>query len=714
MIYPRILVLGLLCLVEFTSCMSEGLDRQQVAFVRDLLDKMTIEEKIEQMVQDAPYNERLDIPPMIYSECLHGLWLEGATVFPQAIALGSTWNPELVKQMAGYIAKEARLAGITHCYSPNLDVSVGDPRYGRIEESYGEDPYLVSRMGVAFIKGLQGEGDEYLDENHIIATAKHFAAYPENRTGLNGAFSDVSLRRLYEIHFPPFEAAVREAHVASLMPAHQDLNGMPCHASTWLLNDILRKTWGFDGFIISDNNDVGRLHSMHRIAKTRTEAAIMAIKAGVDMELVIGKNPENLSYTPEILLDTLSKNPSLMKFIDENVERILTAKYRLGLFNALSSSSKDKDIAVTSTAEAQECALELARNAIVLLKNNNKLLPLDRCKIKSIAIIGPNASETIVGNRYIQTGSYSGLPPYYTSVLEGIKEKVGNNVEINYAEGCSFFSDSEAGFADAIRAAQRSEVVVMAVGGCSYTCGEGYDRDDLYLVGKQRALIDAVSKVGKPIILILLNGRPLVVEKEVALADAVLEGWYLGMRTGEALADVLFGDYNPGGKLTVTYPRNIGQLPVTYLQKPDFIGSGRGQYLKSNKEPLFHFGYGLSYTKFAYSEPRLSSLEINSNESVRVQVEVSNIGDRDGEEIVQLYIRDDYASVGRYKKMLKAFERVYIGRGETKTVDFILSPNDFAIYDGHMNRVVEPGTFTIYVGSSSREQDLKTACITIQ
>lgn len=702
------------CLILFSACTEGDVKNvnKEKEFVESIVSKMTLDEKLSQMVQDAPYNERLGIPRMMYSECLHGLWLEGATVFPQAIALGSTWNPELIKKMTSYIAKEARGIGVTHCYSPNLDVSIGDARYGRIEESYGEDPYLVSRMGVAFIKGLQGEGDEYLDENHIIATAKHFVAYPENRTGLNGAFSDVSLRRLYEIHFPPFEAAVKEAKVGSIMPAHQDLNGTPCHANFWLINDVLRNEWGFDGFLVSDNTDIGRLRTMHKIARTRAEAAVLGLKTGVDMDLVLGKNPDHLSYTMDVLEDTILKDRSLMKYIDTNVKRIITAKYRLGMFESAPPISSD--MIVESSEEAQQCALDVARNSIILLKNNKNILPLDKSKINSIAVIGPNASEVIKNKRYIQTGSYSGLPPYYTSVLEGIKNKVGDDVKVNYAEGCDFFSDSEAGFSQAVVAARNSDVVVIAVGGCSLTCGEGNDRDDINLIGVQSELIEAISKTGKPIVMIMINGRPLDIEKEVGMVDALIEGWYLGMRTGDALADVIFGDYNPGGKLTVSFPRNIGQLPVTYLQKPDFVGTGKGQYKNSSKEPLFHFGYGMSYTKFEYSEPVLSSANIKVGESVKLKIDVKNIGEYDGDEIVQVYIKDDYASVGRYNKMLKAFDRVHIKKGETKTVEFELTPDKFELYDVNMKKTIEPGTFTIFVGSSSREQDLKQISLTVK
>ncbi|MCK9342535.1 MAG: glycoside hydrolase family 3 C-terminal domain-containing protein [Massilibacteroides sp.] len=697
------------CFIGCTSPSAPNDKEQKIRVkVNTLLTKMTLEEKLEQMMQDAPENTRLGIPSMIYSEALHGLWLKGGTVFPQAIALGSTWQPSLLQEMNTYVAKEARSIGITQCYSPNLDVLTGDPRYGRVEESYGEDPYLVSQMGVAFIKGMQGVGKEHLDKNHIIATAKHFAGYPENRTGLNGGFVDLSKRRMYEIYFPPFEAAVQEAHVESLMPGHEDLNGIPCHMNTWLLKTVLRDEFGFDGFLISDNNDVTRLCTQHLIARTKTEAALLALKAGVDMELVIGKAKVLSSYIPEVLKDTLQKNSSLMQSVDASVRHILTAKYRLGLFDESLNKPENKEL--TSSIEAQACALKIAHKAVILLKNKASFLPLNKDKIRSIAVIGPNASEDQQkgSGHYLQLGSYSGVPPYYTSILEGIQQKVGAKVKVNYAKGCDYWSDSKAGFPAALLAARKSDVVILAIGGSTETCGEGKDRDNLNLTGVQNELVEAVSKIGKPFVVILLNGRPLTIEPVVKKATALIEGWYLGMRTGDALADVLFGDYNPGGKLTVSFPRNIGQLPKTYLVKPDFIGTGKGQYEYSSKEPLFPFGYGLSYTSFVYDQIQLSAKKIRKGKPVTVQVNVTNVGQRDGDEVIQLYVRDDYASVGRYVKRLKAFRRVGLKKGQTKTVKFELGPESFELYNASMEKVIEPGAFTLYVGGSSREKDLKT------
>lgn len=687
-------------------------DAEIASKVEKLVSQMTIEEKIAEMTQDAPANERLGIPFMKFGEGLHGLWYDGVTVYPQAIACGSTWEPELIKKMASQTAKEARALNITHCYSPNLDVISGDARYGRVEESYGEDPYLVSRMGVAFIQGMQGMGDEQFDENHILCTAKHFAGYPENRRGINAGFGDMSERRLREIFLPPFEAAIKEAQVGCIMPGHQDLNGIPCHMDTWLLGDVLRKEFGFNGFIVSDNNDVGRIETMHFIAKNRTEAALLGLKAGVDMDLVLGKSLHLYTYHSKILKDTIEKNPSLEKYLDIATKRILTAKSKLGLFG--SELKEAKTDTVVSTKEHQEFALELAQKAVILLKNENNLLPLDAKKIKSLAVIGPNAvEERPQKGTYSLLGGYSGLPPYYVSVLDGIKKKVGDKVKINYAKGCDLKKTSKAGFPEAIAAAKKSDAVVLVIGGSRKTCGEGLDRSDINLFGVQNELVEAIHKTGKPVIAVLINGRPLTINYVAENIPSILETWYLGMRSGDAIADAIFGDVNPGGKLTVSFPRSVGHIPVTYLEKPDFIGSGKGLYRFSDKSPLYAFGYGLSYTTFEYSDVKLQNEKIKAGESTTISVKVTNTGKREGDEVVQMYIRDDFASVGRYNKMLKGFKRINLKPGEAKTVEFELNFDNLFIYDKDLKKVVEPGTFTISVGASSRADDLKTTTLTV-
>lgn len=707
------------CTEQNTSEKKNSEDKEIANKVQDLIGKMTLDEKIAEMTQDAPSNKRLGIPYMKYAEALHGVWLVldyygNTTVYPQAIAAASTWEPELVKKMASQTAIEARALGVTHCYSPNLDVISGDPRYGRVEESYGEDPYLVSRMGVAFIQGLQGMGDERFDENHVIATAKHFIGYPENRRGINGGFSDMSERRLREVYLPPFEAVIKEAKVGSVMPGHQDYNGVPNHMNTWLLKDILRDELGFDGFIVSDNNDIARLGTMHFIAESRTKSAILGLKAGVDMDLVIGKNEKLAAYNSKVLKDTITQNPKLLKYIDKATSRILTAKYQLGLFDSEPKEIDTKTVNV-GKKEHQEFSYEMAKKAIILLKNDNNILPLDMSKIKSLAVIGPNAHENKpTKGTYSLLGGYSGLPPFYVSALDGIKAKVGNKVKINYAKGCDLLSNSKAGFPAAISAAKKSDAVILVIGGSRRTGGEGVDRDNLDLYGVQKELVKAIHKTGKPVVAVLINGRPLSINYVAENIPSILETWYLGMRSGDAIADAIFGDVNPGGKLTVSFPRSVGQVPVTYLERPDFIGSGKGLYKDSDKMPLFPFGYGLSYTTFNYSTPKFENATIGVDGNTTVSVDVTNTGNRAGDEVVQMYVRDDFASVGRYNKMLKGFERISLQPGETKTVTFKLGFDELNILNQQMKKVVEPGTFTISVGASSQESDLQKATLRVK
>jgi beta-glucosidase len=348
-----------------------------------------------------------------------------------------------------------------------------------------------------------------------------------------------------------------------------------------------------------------------------------------------------------------------------------------------------------------------------LLKNENNLLPLDKSKLNSIAIIGPNAKEVVKGGKITQLGGYSGMPPYYTSVFEGISDKLDGKVKINYAEGCELTSNSKDGFAEAITAAKESDVVVLAVGGSTQTCGEGGDRSELDLFGVQNELVEAIHLTGKPVVVVLINGRPLTINYIAENIPAILETWYLGMRSGEAIADALFGDVNPGGKLTVSFPRSVGQLPVTYLERPDFIGSGKGLYRFTDKTPLFPFGYGLSYTTFEYGTPVLSNQKIKADGTSIVSVEIKNTGKYVGDEVVQMYVRDDFASVGRYNKLLKGFERITLNPGETKTVSFELNSDNLSLLNQELKKVVEPGNFTIYVGASSREQDLKDCTLTV-
>ena len=523
----------------------------------------------------------------------------------------------------------------------------------------------------------------------------------------------MSERRLREVYLPPFEAAIKEAKVGSIMPGHQDYNGIPNHMNTWLLKDILRDELGFDGFIVSDNNDIARLGTMHFIAETRTKSAILGLKAGVDMDLVIGKNEKLAAYNTKVLKDTITQNPELVKYIDKATSRILTAKYQLGLFDT-KPKEIDTETVYAGRKEHQEFSYEMAKKAIILLKNDNNVLPLDMSNIKSLAVIGPNAhEERPAKGTYSLLGGYSGLPPFYVSALDGIKAKVGDKVKINYAKGCDLLSNSKAGFPAAIAAAKKSDAVILVIGGSRKTGGEGVDRADLDLYGVQKELVKAIHKTGKPVVAVLINGRPLSINYVAENIPSILETWYLGMRSGDVIADAIFGDVNPGGKLTVSFPRSVGQVPITYLERPDFIGSGKGLFKDADKSPLFPFGYGLSYTTFKYSQPTLENSSISSDGTTTVSVEVTNTGDREGDEVVQMYVRDDFASVGRYLKLLKGFKRVTLKPGETKTVSFNLGFDELNVLNQDMKKVVEPGTFTISVGSSSLEKDFRKAVLTV-
>jgi beta-glucosidase len=705
--------------------------------VNDLISRMMSEEKAHQLASFFPNaNVRLGIPHMQAGEALHGICLPEATSFPMAIALASTWDPTLIENMATIIAKEARALGVHHVYSPMLGVA-RDPRWGRTEESYGEDPYLVSRIGAAFIKGLQGSGEKRFDENHVIATAKHFIADGEPIAGLNGSAFDVSERMLHEIHLPPFKAAVEEARVGSIMPAHHSLNGIPCHANKFIMNDILRNTYGFDGLVVCDNNDIFNLMEFMRIAKTWAEAARLSLEAGIDSELAWERPWDTGRAYGAPLLEAVENGAIPAGLLDRATKNVLRAKFKLGLFDdgsevidwqdyelsgekgkkgyqvvTYSDSIRGRDLGgdyfntldrltnprenfgtVLNDPAHDKMALEVARKAIILLKNENDTLPLDRAKLKRIAVIGPNADEELLG------GYSTPKPRYFVSVLDGIRTHVGDDTKVLYAEGVSIEDfEREENIAEAVSIAQRSDVAVVVVGGNEITCKENEDRDDLELVGKQQELVEAIHATGTPVVVLLLHGRPLAIPWIKEHVPAILDGWYLGQETGNAAADVLFGDVNPGGKLPMTFPRNVGQVPIYYNIMPP----GRpGRYFQSKAEPLWPFGHGLSYTTFSYSGLQMHA---TSSTSANVSFLLQNAGDRTGDEVVQLYIRDEYASVARPVMELKRFQRITLGPGETGTMIFKLDKDAFAFYDEKTDDwIVEPGEFTIMIGSSSSD-----------
>ena len=645
---------------------------------------------------------RLGIPAILHDEILHGHMAQGSTSFPQPIALSTTWDPEFVSKVFTVAALETRVRGSHQVLGPNLDVA-REPRWGRTEETYGEDPYLVSRMAVAVIKALQGPGPG-IDGDHIIATAKHYAAHGQPEGGTNIAPANYSERVLREVFLPSFKAAVTEAGIMSVMPSYNEIDGVPSHVNKWLLERVLRKEWGFKGYVVSDYYAIPQLMDLHHVAGDKAEAARLALEAGIDIEL-----PDPDCF--RMLVQLVKEGRVSEAAVDKAVMRNLRAKFLLGLFEN-PYVDPDRAVEVTNSIEHRGLAAEAARRAITLLKNDNNLLPLDRGRLKSLAVIGPNADR-------VHLGGYSDNPGRGVSVLQGITEKVGNKIRVTFAEGCkitkeggdwwadtSHLSDESADarlIAQAVDVAKAADVAVLVLGGNEDTNKEGWaenhlgDRDSLDLIGHQNDLVKAVLETGKPTIVVLINSGPLSINYIAEKVPAVLEGFYLGQETGIGIADVLFGDYNPSGKLTVSFPRSVGQLPIYYNRKP----TARRGYLYTSKQPLFPFGYGLSYTSFEYSNLRVSPAQIGSAGQTKVNVTVTNSGQRAGDEIVQLYIRDLVSSVTRPVMELKDFRRVSLAPGESKTVEFVITPDKLSFLNLNMESVVEPGWFDIMVGTSS-------------
>ncbi len=652
-------------------------------------------------------NTRLGIPAIFHDEILHGNMGEGSTVFPVPIALASTWDLDLIERVFRVGALQTRIRGTHHVLGPNLDLA-RDPRWGRTEETYGEDPYLASRIAVTVVKTLQGDAtyeNPKIDDEHVIATGKHYAGHGQPEGGTNIGPVNLSERVLRETHFAPFEAAVKEAHLFSIMPAYHEVDGIPVHANKWMLDGVLRKEWGFEGVVVSDYYAMTQLGTLHFVAANKAEAAKQSLEAGLDIEL---PDPD----VNTTLVEQAKSGKIPVELIDKAVSRILRSKFQVGVFENPYVDT-DKAERLTDTAEDRELAAEAARRAIVLLKNEDNALPLDQNKLNSIAVIGPNAEKAHLG------GYTDPNPPRSVSLLEGIQKKVGARVKVNYAKGVKITKEDGNWFADtstlndeaddrrlideAVRTASDSDVVILSIGGNEDTNKEGWadnhlgDRDSLELVGRQNDLVKAVLATGKPVIAILTNSGPLAINYVAENVPAILEGFYLGEEGGTAAADVIFGDYNPGGKLPVSFPRSVGQLPIFYNRKPT---SKRG-YLFSTIEPLFPFGHGLSYTTFEYSNLQLSSKKITTDDSLTVTVDVKNTGKTKGDEVVQMYIRDEVSSVTRPIMELRGFERITLNPGETQKVTFKISPEKLSFYNREMKRVVEPGIFKVQVGGNS-------------
>jgi beta-glucosidase len=655
---------------------------------------------------------RLGIPLLTHEESLHGFAARDATSFPQAIALASSFDPDLAKRIFSVCAREMRARGAYMALAPVVDVA-REPRWGRIEETYGEDPHLCGEIGKAAVLGFQGDALP-LAKDKVFATLKHMTGHGQPENGTNVGPASVSERILREDFFPPFEKIIRETKVGAVMPSYNEIDGLPSHANKWLLTTVLREEWGFKGITVSDYFAVKELISRHKLVPDLKEAALRAVRAGVDVETA---DPE--AY-PEII--NLVKEGRLKESeLDGAVRRVLTLKFQAGLFERPYVDVKSAE-GLTAMPDAIALAREAAARSAILLKNDKGLLPLNAQKVGKLLVLGTHAKNTPIGG-------YSDVPKKVVSILEGLQgEGKAGGFEVSYKEGVRITEQRIWGqdkinftpeavnrelIAEAVAAAKSADTIIMVLGDNEMTSREAWaddhlgDRQSLDLMGQQNDLAKAIFDLGKPTIVFLLNGRPLSINLLQERADAIIEGWYLGQETGHAAADLLFGKANPGGKLPVSFARNAGQLPVYYNYKP----SARRGYLDGTTQPLYPFGFGLSYTTFDISEPKLARATIGTDDTVSVEVTVANTGKVAGDEVVQLYIRDDFSSVTRPVLELKHFKRVTLEAGARTRVRFEITPHDLDFYDVDMKRVVEPGTFTILAGGNSR--DLKKTTLTV-
>jgi beta-glucosidase len=654
---------------------------------------------------------RLGIPLFMHEESLHGYAARDATCFPQAIALASSFDPALIERIFSVCAREMRARGANLALAPVVDVC-RDPRWGRVEETFGEDPFLTGVLGKAAVTGFSGT-ERKLAPGKVMATLKHMTGHGQPERGINTAPAQISERVLREVFFPPFEKIIRETPIAAVMPSYNEIDGVPSHANPWLLKTILRDEWGFKGVTVSDYFALQELQGRHRLVPDMTEAAYRAFTAGVDIETPdIGGYPQ--------LVGLVKAGRIQQADIDAVVRRILELKFLAGLFENPYVDAGKAD-GLTATPDAVALAREAAVRSAVLLKNDG-VLPLDGQRVGKLLLLGTHAKDTPIGG-------YSDIPRHVVSIHDALAaEAKAQGFALDYREAVRLtekreWAEDEVRFidpavnarliAEAVEAAKKADTIVMVLGDNEQTTREAWsdthlgDRDSLELIGQQNDLAAAIFALNKPTVVFLLNGKPLAINLLQAKAGAIVEGWYLGQETGHAAADILFGRANPGGKLPISIPRNVGQLPVFYNAKPT---ASRG-YLGADHTPLYPFGFGLSYTTFALSTPRLSKATIGPADSVTVSVDVTNTGKRPGDEVVQLYIRDDVSSVTRPVKELKGFARVTLAPGEQRTVNFTVTPAELQFYGMDMKRVVEPGTFTLMTGTNS--VDLKTTTLTV-
>lgn len=648
------------------------------------------------MQKIAVEESRLKIPLIFGLDVIHGYF----STFPIPLAEACTWNPSLVEKSARMQAIEASSAGIHWTFNPMVDIA-RDPRWGRIMEGSGEDPYLGSLMAAARVRGYQG--NDLSANNTILACVKHYAGYGGAEGGRDYNTVDMSERNFRDFYLPPYKAAV-EAGAGSLMASFNEIGGVPSSASKFLMTQILRNEWKTDAFVVSDWNSIGELIP-HGVAKDLKQAAELGINATVDMDM-----EANAYYTH--LANLVREGKVDIKLVDDAVRRVLIAKFKLGLFDdPFKYCSEEREKKTIKSKEIVEATKEVALESIVLLKNEKNILPIDK-KLKSIAVVGYLAKSTSD-----PLGGWSALGDSndVVSIFDGIKNKIGKDVKINYAEGCKIIGNDKSGFNEAINVAKSSDVIIAVVGELRNMSGEASSRATLDLPGVQEDLLKELHKTGKPIVVVLMNGRPLTIPWLQENIPAIVEAWYPGISAGSAVADILFGDVNPSGKLTVTFPRYVGQVPIYYNHK----NTGRphdpknhytSYYMDLENTPLYPFGFGLSYTTFEYSNLTLDKKEIKKNESLKISVDVKNTGSREGKEVVQLYIRDLVGSVTRPVKELKDFTKISLKPGETKHVEFTITPDKLKFYDINMNYVVEPGDFKVFVGTNSvdvKEADFK-------
>jgi beta-glucosidase len=664
---------------------------------------------------------RLGIPVIFHDEACHGALVPGATSFPVPIGIACSWDPRMIERVFTTVAGEMRARGIQQALTPIVDIC-RDPRWGRTDETMGEDPYLNGKLGAAMVRGLQGTATGGVAPGHIAATLKHFTGHGQPEGGINTSEADVPVRELLDAHAVSFRIAIADSKPVAVMPSYNEIDGVPSHTNTWLLQNVLRQDLHFEGLIVSDYGGIEKLADVHGVAADHKEAAYRAFQAGVQLNLPSGDAYENLG---ELVHDGRIS----VAAIDAAVKPILRLKFALGLFDDPPLDPR-KAIDITKLESAKALALQAAEESIVLLKNRNNILPLAKDKYKTIAVIGPNADQC-------RLGSYSGEPLYKVTIFDGIRKKVGTSAQILYSEGCKITKnlpdssmeawskvlipeyptpeEDQAEIADAVTVAQKADLVILVIGENESISREAWskthvgDRNSLELFGAQEALAKAMLKLGKPVVVYLMNAKPIAMPYVADHADAILEGWYAGQETGTAAANILFGDVNPSGKLTISFPSSTGNIPAYYNYKP---GSRQYSFIEGNDDPLYPFGFGLSYTTFSYSAPTVSPDNITTTGSATVAVNVTNTGSVAGDEIVQLYLHEKVTSVNRPVEELKGFQRISLAPGETKTVTFTIDKQSMAFHDINMNYVVEPGEFDVMVGKSSAE--VQHATLTVQ